>query len=93
VHLYRQRGTGSFRRLPYLAPDTEAREVADWLALRREEGASVATIAAEAGCSRVRVRRTLVALDMAEAVEDGDLDELYEDGVVALVIAGDEDAQ
>jgi len=92
VALYRQRATGSLRRLPYLAPDTTAREVAEWFALRRDEGQRVAAIAAEAGVSRVTVRRTLVALDLAEAVEDGDLDDLYDEDTVALVLAGDEDA-
>lgn len=92
VALYRRRGTGSLRRVPYLAPETTAREIAEWFALRREEGLRVAAIASEAGCSRVTVRRTLVALDLAEALEDGDLDDLYAEDTVALVLAGDQDA-
>lgn len=91
VGLYRQRGTGTLRRVPYLAPDSTAREVAEWFVLRRDEGQRVAAIAAEAGVSRVTVRRTLVALDLAEAIEDGDLDDLYDDDTLALVLAGDED--
>ena len=93
VALYRRRRTGTARRVPYLAPGTAAREVADWMADRREDGASVAALACEAGCSRVTVRRTLAALDLAYAVEDGDLDDLYGPDVVALVVAGDEDAE
>lgn len=93
VALYRQRGNGSLRRVPYLAPGHPAREVAEWFALRREAGASIATVAREANVSRVSVRRTLAALDLAEAVEDGDLDDLYDEGVTALVVAGDEDAE
>lgn len=93
VALYRQRSTGSLRRVPYLAPDTDAREAAAWFALRRDDGAAVATIATEAGVSRVTVRRALAALDLAEAVEDGDLDDMYGEGVVAIVVAGDEDSE
>lgn len=94
VALFRERDTGTLRRLPYLAPESEAREVAEWFAAAREDGASVATIAGEAGCSRATVRRALAALALTEEVEAGDLDEMYEDGVVAVVVSGsDEDDQ
>jgi hypothetical protein len=52
----------------------------------------VGAIAAEAGASRLTVRRTLVVLDLAEAVEDGDLDDLYTDGVVAIVVEAEDGA-
>lgn len=94
VALFRQRGTGTLRRLPYLAPESEAREVADWFACRREDGASVASIAAEAGVSRATVRRALAALALTEEVEAGDLDDVYAPDVVAVVVGGnDEDDQ
>lgn len=92
VALYRERGNGTLRRLPYLAPGSPAREVADWFAMRLEEGATVAVISTEAGVSRITVRRTLAALALTEAIEDGDHDDAYEPGVVALVLGGvDED--
>lgn len=93
VALYRRRGTGTLRRLPYLAPGTPAREAANWYALRLDQGASVANIAGEAQVSRANVRRALAALDLAEAVEDGDLDDLYAEGTDALVFGADEDEQ
>jgi len=91
-----QRGTGTLRALPYLADGTPAREVATYFQLRREEGASVAAIAADTGTSRATVRRALTALALTEAVEDGDLDELLDEDTLAageLVLGGlsDED--
>lgn len=94
VALFRERGTGTLRRLPYLAPDSEAREVAEWCAAAREDGASVATIASESGVSRATVRRALAALALTEEVEAGDLDDVYAPDVVAVVVGGsDEDDQ
>lgn len=94
VALFRQRGTGTLRRLPYLADGSEAREVAEWFAAAREDGASVATIAGEAGVSRATVRRALAALALTEEVEAGDLDDVYAPDVVAVVVGGsDEDDQ
>lgn len=89
VRFYRQRANGSTRAIPYLAEGTEGREVAEWVAARTDDGASVATVAEETGLSRATVRRTLAALALTEEVEDGDLDDLYEDGVTEIVLAGD----
>jgi hypothetical protein len=78
VHLYRARRTGSLRRLAYFAPGSEGREEAEWYGLRQAEGATVKELAAEAGVRPLTVRRALWALELAEAVEDGDLDDLYD---------------
>lgn len=92
VSLFRERGTGTLRRLPYLAPGGEAREVAEWFASRRDDGASVAAIAGESGVSKATVRRALAALALTEEVEAGDLDDVYAPDVVAVVVGGsDED--
>jgi hypothetical protein len=78
VALYRVRGNGSLRRLTYLAFGTEGREVANWYAHRLDEGATIKEVATEAGVRPLTVRRALWALDLTEAIEDGDLDDLYE---------------
>ena len=95
VALSRQRVTGGLRRLPYLAPDTTAREVAEWFAALREAGARIATIAAETGVSKATVRRAHAALGLTEEVEDGDHDDIYAPDLVAVVVGSshDEDEQ
>lgn len=89
VKLFRLRGTGTVRRLPFLTDGSPAREVAEWYRMRVEEGASVRDIAAEAEVSKATVRRNLYALAVTESVEEGELDELWggpED--TELVLAG-----
>jgi hypothetical protein len=77
VTLYRLRGTGTLRHLAYLAPGTPDREVAQWFSHRLDTGATIPDLAAEAGVRPLTVRRALWSLDLAEAIEDGDLDDLY----------------
>jgi hypothetical protein len=79
VSLYRVRRSGTLRHLTYLAPGSEAREVAEWYAYRLDEGVTIKGLAAEAGTRPLTVRRALWALDLAEAVEDGDLDGLCDE--------------
>ncbi|MDQ1629448.1 MAG: hypothetical protein QOI54_3192 [Actinomycetota bacterium] len=79
VALYRVRVSGTLRRLTYLAEGTEAREVANWYAERLDEGATVKDVAAEAGVRPLAVRRSVWALELAEAIDDGDLDDLWDD--------------
>jgi hypothetical protein len=78
VHLYRARRTGTLRRLTYLAPASEGREEAEWYALRLDEGATINQLAGEVGVRPLTVRRALWALDLTEALEAGDLDDLYD---------------
>jgi len=91
VKLYRQRSNGSTRRIAYLAPDSPAREVAEYLALRVDEGISVAVLAIDTDLSRPTIRRTLAALEWAEEIEDGEWDDMYADDVDALFVFGSDD--
>jgi hypothetical protein len=93
VHFYRVRANGSTRAVPYLKPDTSAREVAEWIANEVDEGKSVALVATEAGLSRATVRRALAAVELAEEVEEDneDLSALYEEGVDAIYLSATED--
>lgn len=91
VQLYRERGTGTLRHLDYLTG--EAREVAEWYAERRESGLSVRTIATEAATSTSTVRRVLKALELTEAIEAGDHDDLWAEDLEALIFSGEEEAE
>lgn len=91
VRLFKLRGTGTLRRLPYLTG--AAREHAEWFAYRLETGASVATIAAETGTSRATVRRNLAALALTEEIESGLHDDIWEDGLTEVVFGGYEDEE
>ena len=92
VKFYRQRANGSTRAVPYLKPDTEAREIAEWIANEVETGKSVAAVAAEVGLSRATVRRALAAVALAEEVEEDDtLADVYEDGVDAIYLSATDD--
>lgn len=89
VQLYRERGTGTLRHLDYLTG--EAREVAEWYAERREAGDSIRTIATEVVTSTSTVRRALKALELTEAIEAGDHDDLWAEDLEALIFTGTED--
>lgn len=91
VRLYRERGNGTHRALPYLADGSPARMVADYLAASREAGAPVPAIAADTHLSRATVRRTLDALALTEEIEDGDHDDLYSEDLAALYFTGTDD--
>jgi hypothetical protein len=93
VRLYRQRAVGTWRALPYLAPDTAGRETAEYLAELLEDGASVAQAAADTGLSKATVRRAIENLALAYDIEAGDYDDLVEDGLDAVVFAGDADEE
>jgi len=79
VTMHRVRRTGTLRHLPYLAPGTTAREEADWYGMRLDEGATVKDLAAEVGMRPLTVRRALWSLDLAEDIEDGSLDDLWDE--------------
>ena len=93
VRLFRQRGTGTLRALPYLAPGTPTRETAEYLAELLEDGASVAQAAADTGLSKATVRRAKENLALAYDIEAGDYDDLVEDGLDAVILAGDADEE
>jgi hypothetical protein len=93
VRLFRQRGTGTLRALPYLTPGTPARETAEYLAELLEDGASVAQAAADTGLSKATMRRAVENLALAYDIEAGDYDDLVEDGLDAVILAGDADEE
>ena len=87
VRLYRLRGTGTLRALPYLAPGTDARATAEWLHELVEDGASVSQAALASGLSKASVRRALDNLALAEDIEDGLHDDVVEPDLAAVVFA------
>jgi hypothetical protein len=89
VRLFRLRGNGTTRRLMWLTG--EALEVAEWYRLRLDQGASVRQIAEECQTSRATVRRALGVIDLMDAIEAGEHDDLYEEGVTEVLFASDED--
>jgi hypothetical protein len=90
VTFYRLRGNGSARHLPYLAPDSAEREVAEWFTEQYEAGASVSALARETGVSRATVRRALAAVELADDIELGYYDDLVTDDVDAVFLAADD---
>jgi len=91
VKFYRVRANGSTRAVPYLPEGTEAREVAEWIANEVEEGKSVAVVADETGLSRATVRRAIVCIELADDLYDGELSEMYEEGVDAIYLSALQD--
>ncbi len=57
------------------------------VAYRLDTGATIKDVAAEAGVRPLNVRRALWSLDLAEAIEDGDLDDLHDPNSDELVIS------
>lgn len=90
VKLYRERRTGTLRPLQYLTG--EAREVAEWYRLRFEDGARINDLAIEAAVSGPTVRRAIKALDLIEAIEDGEYDDLWSEDLEALIFAAEDEA-
>jgi hypothetical protein len=91
VKFYRVRASGSLRAVPYLPEGTEAREVADWIANEVEEGKSVAQVAFETGLSNATVRRAIACVELADDLHDGELSEIYEEGVDAIYLSALQD--
>ncbi|MBM2621196.1 hypothetical protein JIG36_37410 [Actinoplanes sp. LDG1-06] len=91
VRLFKLRGTGTLRRLPYLTG--LAREEAEYYAYRLATGDSVATIAVEVETSRATVRRNLAALALTEEIESGLHDDIWEDGLAEVIFGGYEDEE
>lgn len=87
VKLYRLRANGTARLIQYLTGI--AREEAEYYAYWIEEGRSVADLAAESETSRATVRRKLAALALTEAIEAGDHDDAWEEGLAELAFGGE----
>ena len=91
VKFYRVRASGSLRAVPYLPEGTEAREVAEWIANEVDEGKSVAQVAFETGLSNATVRRAIACIELADDLYDGELSEMYEEGVDAIYLSALQD--
>lgn len=91
VRFYRVRANGSTRAVPYLPEGTEVREVAEWIANEVEEGKSVAQVAFETGLSNATVRRAIACIELADDLYDGELSEMYEEGVDAIYLSALQD--
>lgn len=85
VRLYLARENGTYRRVQYLAPGTDARSLAEWLREEKEGGATMRKLAGLIHQSVPQVRRTLNALALAEEVEEADQEEIVE--WLALAVA------
>lgn len=80
VKVYRERGNGTLRHIPFLAEGTAEREIAEWVREQREER-TMRDIAAEIHESVPSVRRRLNALEITEEVE------AYEDEDITEILA------
>ncbi|MHA4950578.1 helix-turn-helix domain-containing protein [Micromonospora sp. SD19] len=90
VRLFRLRGTGTTRRLPWLTG--EALEAAEWYRLRCDQGATVRQVAEQCETSKATVRRALATLALMDEITDGLHDDLYAEDVTEIVFgAGDGD--
>ncbi len=89
AQVHSERSNGTFRRRHFLAEGTKDREIAEWAALMRrgqeadeDEGVpavsprSMASIAKEMLVRVSALRRVLIDLEITEALEDSDQDEL-----------------
>jgi hypothetical protein len=89
VAFYRQRKSGTLRRLPYLAPGTPERKAAEKVAAQVDKGTPVAVIAEASGRSLSTVRRLLAAVDLAREVESGKYAKAMKTGKVILPAKGE----
>ena len=76
VLLHKERANGTTRRLHFLVEGTEARELADFIQARREDGAGMKAISTELHMSVAAVRRSLNDLLLTQELEDMDNEEL-----------------
>lgn len=65
----RQRGNGTLRRLPYLAPGTPERKAAEAVVARREKGDTIDALCKDLNLSKATVRRMITGLLLAHAIE------------------------
>lgn len=89
VRLFRLRGTGTTRRLPWLTG--EALEAAEWYRLRVDQGDSVRQVAEACETSKATVRRALATLALMDEITDGLHDDLYAEDVTEILFGADED--
>jgi len=106
AQLHTERSNGTFRRVHFLAPDTEARNTAEWVLAMREGNEeedraprTMASIAKEINASIPTVRRMINDLLLTHELEDmdaADLDELLHGGQEVedtMVVTTDQDGE
>lgn len=74
--IHKERGNGTFRRLHFLAPGSEARLHAEWVLAKRSEGIGMKAIANEMHTSVSAVRRVINDLLLTEEIEEMDQEDL-----------------
>lgn len=92
VKVYRERGNGTLRHIPFLAEGTADREIAEWVREQRDER-TMKDIAAEMHESVPSVRRRLNALEITEEVEAYEDEDLAEIFAAASALAASADSQ
>jgi hypothetical protein len=76
VVLHKERDNGTTRRIHFLAPGTEARELAEYVEAQRDNGLTMKAISAELHLSTAATRRALNDLILTREFEDMDAEEI-----------------
>lgn len=74
---YTERANGTQRHLELCPLGSTRRDTAEWISERLDAGATVNQVARELHLSTPTVRRFLLALELTEAVEAGEYDDLW----------------
>lgn len=76
AQLHKERSNGTTRRLHFLAPGTEARELAEYIDAQRDNGLTMAAIAASLHLSTAATRRAYNDLTLTREFEELDAEEI-----------------
>lgn len=74
---YTERANGTTRHLELCPLGSTRRDTAEWISERLNDGASVALVARELHVSTPVIRRLIMALELTEAIEAGEYDEVW----------------
>lgn len=89
---YTQRANGTERHLELAPVGSTRRETCEWVSERLFDGATVAQVARELHVSVPTVRRYLLALEITEAIEAGEYDDVWAEANGFAVAADQDDA-
>ena len=78
AQLHKERSNGTTRRIHFLAPGSEARELAEFIDAQRDNGLTMAAIAASLHMSPAAARRAYNDLLLTREFEELDAEELAE---------------
>jgi hypothetical protein len=76
AQIHKERSNGTTRRIHFLAPGTEARELAEYVEAQRDNGLTMAAIAASLHLSAAATRRALNDLILTREFEEMDAEEI-----------------